>query len=90
MPLPATINETVSTQDDVTIHECLEDVAPTCSVRHTVDRIALKTMTPLVSRRSERDSVPNGCDHVGRRAAAAAVVRDFEDVRPEDSWAEPC
>ena len=89
VPLPA-IYETVSTQDDVTIHNRLKDIAPSGSPRYTVDRIALETMPPFVSRRSNRDSVPNGCNDVGRRAATAAVVRYLEDVRPEDSRTESC
>ena len=84
------ISEAVSTQDDVTIHNRLKDIAPSGSPRYTVDRIALETMASLVSRRRDRDSVPNSRNDIGRRAATAAVVRDFEDVRPEDSRAESC
>ena len=90
VPLLTHINEAVSSQNDVAIHDCLEDAAPSRSARYTVDRIALETMASLVSCRSDRDPVPNGCYNVGRRATAASVMRDFEDLRPEDSRAESC
>lgn len=89
-PLPTRINAAVSSQDDIAIHDRLEDAASSRSARYTVDRIALETMAPFVSCRSNRDPVPNGCDNVGRRATAASVMRDLEDLRPEDSRAESC